>query len=166
MANTNKTVWFNQAWNDCGSLMAPSGGQTRSRRFRILKRFTRTGASKIPPWSSSGSALHAGLRRQEKGQCYLFTVEHLDILDDAAVFLQNRDGLGQRHAWRQVQEPGSVPSLHQLNFTSTYRGQIPIARFLAISQAPLPDPALASSGGSSHRSKPGFRVPLRADLCQ
>lgn len=51
------------------------------------------------------------------------------------------------------------------NVTSTYRGRIPIARFLAISQAPLPDPALASSGGASRRSKPGFRVPLRADPC-
>lgn len=30
---------------------------------------------------------------------YLFTVKHLDIFDDAAVFLQDRDGLGQWHPW-------------------------------------------------------------------
>lgn len=46
-------------------------------------------------------------------------------------------------------------STPQKNFTSTYRGQIPTAHFLAIFQAPLPDPALAAGGSKQHTANGG-----------
>lgn len=41
------------------------------------------------------------LDNRETQSSHLLTVQHLDILDDAAVFLQDRDSLGKRHPWKK-----------------------------------------------------------------
>lgn len=49
----------------------------------------------------------------EAVQSYLFTVKHLDVLYDAAVLLQDGDGLGQRHPWTRVRVSQRLPPQQQ-----------------------------------------------------
>lgn len=97
------------------------------------------------------------------GESHLFAVKHLDVLDDAAVLLQDGDGLGQRHPWAGERGFSHRPAPQHNNNNNntapcTHRGRIPSAHFLAIFPAPPPDPALGS-GGSGRHSRGGFGVP-------
>lgn len=50
-------------------------------------------------WTDPLVSPAAGVKAMARESRYLLAVKHLDVLYDAAVFLQDRDGLGQRHPW-------------------------------------------------------------------